>query len=1017
MGPGGFTLSNYRYYSRVVLLLFSSISLTTVFQNCSPGGFAVSDEQFGLELSSSILAENPITCTLPNGSQLTPGNTISGFAMMSALSPMTCGSQVQRTCLATGQFDGSVPVHAACLQQCRHPDNSQAVDSGFQFVYFTRASGATQAECDAARVSSSCQQATGLFAPAVPAQRFATCLVQGQTCAYTASNGTATPSGNNAGAMVTGFSLPSATYPSLCGISASRTCQANGQWTGTTPVYTACSQKCLHPDTSQPVDANSQYIYFTRASGTSAECSAAQIASSCQQSSGLFAPAVSATRFTTCQILDVPEKVTHEMLTGVDTRFNVFKQNCTSCHNNTQAYGNLNMVSPQQSKDKAALILSRMKHVNKALGPMPPAGTITDPFKMALVEKWVSLGAPADALNQPAPTVPTAPPAPTPPANLALNCDIKTAIPKVPLKRLSKTQYTNAVMALLNNGGYLGWSERNNEAFRLVGTLTPLMGTIPNDNAALNTFSSIDQSMTPDHFFSYVVVSSAISDQISKNYNWLNGSSKVSCLNTIANNVKPTEACLRTFIKKFGQKALRKKIELAEENEYLAIYNSGTTAQDGFATLVQTFLLSPRFLNIVEVDGRVSNSDPNLLELNDFELAQRLSFHYLKDIPTDAMIDSALLGAFTASEASYLNEVQKVTRPDLHNLSGTNSAKFDSYYSTNPSGQSQLERSYHNFINEWLEVEKIPHVSDSYLVSAIDLLYGPTRNYGNSNVSAPIQNALKSETYNFVHRMTWSDRKFYDLLTDRSIIADGYTRSFYYLPEPTTTYSYGHAMQTLTTHTGILTRAVTTLRDGVGDDTHPFLRGTFIRRKILCDVLPSPNADALPDRALSAGEITGESKRIQYEAKVTAPECVGCHTQINPLGFALDDYDSLSRFRGGKFEPVYKLTADANGNVTYTLLKQVPVNASVTNLNIDQPTGESANGGVQFSEYVGNSYKANMCFARQVMRHTLGRFETSQDACMLNEMYNKMRSSDGSIKKMYFELPLTRDFKMKRIGG
>ena len=1001
-------MSNIRYVSKVVLLLFFSISLTTIFQNCSPGGFEVLDD--GITLSSSLAT--PITCTLPDGNLLTPGNSVQGYAMMSTVYPMTCGSQVQRTCMATGTFDGALPVYSSCSQQCLHPDNNQAVNASTQYIYYTRASGATQAECDAARVVSSCQQTTGLFAPAIAATRYNACLVQGQTCAYSNFTGASVPTGNATGSTVIGFATQTATYPNLCGSNVTRTCQASGQWTGTTPVYTACTQKCVHPDTSQPVDSGSQYVFYTRNQGTTAECNAARVASSCQTNSGLFLPAISTNRYTTCQIQDVPDRVTHEMLMGVDTRYNVFKQNCTSCHNNTQAYGNLNLESAQQSKDKAAAILSRMKSTQ---APMPPTGVISDTFKMALVEKWVSLGAPADALNQPPTNPPTTPPAPTPPANLALTCDPKVAIPKVPMKRISKTQYTNALINLLNNGGYLSWSDRPNETFRLMGSLAPLIGTIPDDNAALNTFSSIDQSMNQDHFFSYIVVSSAIADQLSKNSGWLSGSSKVSCLNTIASNVKPNEACIKSFIKKFGQKALRKKIEAAEENEYYAIFNAGVTAQDGFAALVQTFLISPRFLNIVEVDGKVSPTDPNLLQLNDFELAQRLSLHFLRDIPTDAMIDSALVGAFTASEASYQAEVAKVLRPDLQTSTTNN---MNDTYKTHQSSLSTVQRSYHTFIKEWLEVDKIPEVGASELSSKIDLMYGPERNYGNTNVSGPIQAALIDETYNYVQRLTWvENKKYYDLLNDTSIVSTNHTRSFYYLPVPASEYSYGHAVQNMTKHSGLLTRAVTTFRDGLSDDTHPFLRGAFIRRKFLCDVLPSPNADALPDRALSAGEINGESKRLQYEAKVTPMECAGCHAQINPLGFALDDFDSMSRFRGGLFEPIFTSQVASNGNVTYKHLKNVPVNASVTNLNVDRATGESVNGGIQFSQYVGNSYKANMCFTRQVLRHTMGRFETSQDACMLNEMYNKMRNDGGSIKKMYFEMPYLNGFKMKRIGG
>ncbi len=107
------------------------------------------------------------------------------------------------------------------------------------------------------------------------------------------------------GATVTGFAMATATYPNLCGSTLTRTCQASGQWTGAVPVYTSCSQKCLHPDTNQAVDSGSPYIFFSRATGTTAECAAARVSSSCQAGTGLFSPVVAATRFPACQIQDV----------------------------------------------------------------------------------------------------------------------------------------------------------------------------------------------------------------------------------------------------------------------------------------------------------------------------------------------------------------------------------------------------------------------------------------------------------------------------------------------------------------------------------------------------------------------------------------------------------------------------------------------------------------------------------------------------------------------------------------
>lgn len=993
--------------------------IVLLFQNCSPPTFeAVNDPSLGSIAGDSPASAPPVTCTLPGGGQLTPGNTVKGFPFSSAVAPLTCGTQQTRTCTSTGQFDGSMPLHSSCQQLCQHPFlTGTAVNSGFELVYYTKSTGVSQADCDSARRTASCSQSTGQFSPALESTRYSSCLVQGQTCAYTTSTGTASPTGNSIGSIVSGFAVPTATYPQLCGATVTRTCQANGTWSGgSVPLYTSCLQKCVHPDSSQPVDSGTQFIYYTRASGTASECQAARVVSSCQSSSGLFSPTpvAAASRYASCQIQEIPALVTHEMLVGSDQRYNVFKTNCTSCHNNTTKYGNLNLLSSVDSKAKASLILSRMKHENKVLAMMPPSGTISDSYKMGLVEKWVALGAPSESETQ----NPT-PPVSAPPANLSLTCDPANNVSPSPIKRLTRLQYSNAIIELVANGGYLTWSDRPNESYRLMGSLAPLMNIIPADNATLFGYSTNDNTMTSDHYFSYLVISSSIADALSKDGGWLSGSSngsKTSCLSVVASNTEPTEVCVRTFIKKFGQKALRKKFSIQEENDFYTLYSSGSSAQDKLATLIQSFLMSSRFLNIVETEGTPSGKDPNLLQLNDFELAQRLTLHFLQSIPTDSVMAAAEQGKFTVSEASYKTEVAKILAVE-RNINSPNYMR--SSYDSHPASLSTMQKSYHQFISEWLEVDKIPDVAPSAMNDSIDTLYGyPNRNYGNTNVSGPIRGALMDETYNFTLRMMFvSDKKFYDLMTDKSIMSTGETRSFYRLPEPTTTYSYGHAEQQMVKHTGLLTRAVITFKDGITDDPHPFLRGAFIRRDILCDPLGSPSADALPDRALSIGELVADSKRNTYEKKVSTPDCMGCHSQINPLGFALDDFDSMSRFRGGSFEPLFETTVASNGNVTYKHLKNVPVNAQASDLNVDSPTGETVNGGVQLSELIGNSYKGNMCFARQIFRHTMGRFENSRDACLLNEMYNNMRATDGSIEKMILNMPYSENFKFKRIGG
>lgn len=282
---------NFRIFS--VHLTLSIIILS--FNNCGP---AFNSTSTNTEASSED-AESTLSCSLATENDIPVGSSITGYLMSSVVFPITCGNAVTRTCLSSGQFDGVTPLAETCSQQCLHPDSNQAVNSDTPYVYFIRNSG-TQAECNSARVISSCQAGTGLFSPAIPQSRYISCAVAGQTCSYPTGGGNASPNGNSVGSTVTGYISQSSTYPLLCGNQVTRTCQSNGSWGGTVPVYTSCMQKCVHPDTNMPVDQGSNYSYFSRPTGSLAECEAAERTSVCSSTTGLFSPVISSTKFMSC---------------------------------------------------------------------------------------------------------------------------------------------------------------------------------------------------------------------------------------------------------------------------------------------------------------------------------------------------------------------------------------------------------------------------------------------------------------------------------------------------------------------------------------------------------------------------------------------------------------------------------------------------------------------------------------------------------------------------------------------
>ena len=89
------------------------------------------------------------------------------------------------------------------------------------------------------------------------------------------------------------------------------------------------------------------------------------------------------------------------------------------------------------------------------------------------------------------------------------------------------------------------------------------------------------------------------------------------------------------------------------------------------------------------------------------------------------------------------------------------------------------------------------------------------------------------------------------------------------------------------------------------EQTNPFHRGAVVRRAVLCDGLASPDPNALPPSSLDTPPLDPKtSTRKRFAAKVENNTlCSGCHASFSDIGYALEQFDALGRFR--KAEKVF----------------------------------------------------------------------------------------------------------------
>jgi len=186
---------------------------------------------------------------------------------------------------------------------------------------------------------------------------------------------------------------------------------------------------------------------------------------------------------------------------------------------------------------------------------------------------------------------------------------------------------------------------------------------------------------------------------------------------------------------------------------------------------------------------------------------------------------------------------------------------------------------------------------------------------------------------------------------------------------------------------GIITRAL--LLSSGSAQTHPIMKGVFIRKAILCDTLGPPPGDAMAiaNDVKPAGTTARDKAVAISEAR---DDCAGCHkTMINPLGFVTENFDAIGRLR--TTETLYdKTTGDPLGSA--------PVDTSSVPLvtSDDERTASSAK---ELDQYMLESEKPQACFARRYFRFTFGREEDAGDGCLLADTHQALLDGDdlGSV--------------------
>jgi hypothetical protein len=515
----------------------------------------------------------------------------------------------------------------------------------------------------------------------------------------------------------------------------------------------------------------------------------------------------------------------------------------------------------------------------------------------------------------------TVPPIPTP---TTASCP-STELTRTPLRRLTRFEYANSVRSIL-------------------GVDATPADALPADEVT-DGFSNNANILTvsPLHAEKYVLVSEELAKA---------AVSDLSTLTACDVTALGEEACARDFANRLGRRAFRRPVTAQDEQLLMTAYSAGSVGgshAEGIEVMIRAALQSSHFLYKLET-LTPADATSQLVPLNQFELATRLSYLIWASGPDDALLDAA--------ERGELADKQQIAGRARTMLA-------------DPRARAAIS----DFYNQWIGTSRLAIISKS---SSLFPAYTPA-----------VRDAMMQELPAFIGYVLWdADHKFSSLLTSGVGFVNDALAPIYGLTATGTALSMVE-LPASQPRAGILTQAGLLSALAHPDQTSPVLRGKFIRSKLLCQTPPPPP----PDANVTPPAVTeGATARERFTAHMeSGSSCAGCHVLMDPLGFAFENFDAIGQYR----EEEANQPIDASGEVFEAT---------------DASLGGAFTGPRELAEKLATSSQVQNCFATQWFRFASGRNEELPDSCSLATLQDSFNRSGGDLIELVINMTQADSF-------
>jgi hypothetical protein len=407
-----------------------------------------------------------------------------------------------------------------------------------------------------------------------------------------------------------------------------------------------------------------------------------------------------------------------------------------------------------------------------------------------------------------------------------------------------------------------------------------------------------------------------------------------------------SDTCVETFVRTFGKRAFRRDLSDAESQQWVQVAReaavlAGNNAVQGLSTLTSGLLQSPNFLYRVENTALDPSNDR--LKYDGRSMADRLAFFLTGGPPSAELL--------AAGESGQLDTADGVRAA-----------------ATSMLGDPSLVGRLTSFFNEYMQADLVMTAEKDPALF--------------SNFNESMKTSMREGMRLFLERVVLAPGADVRTLFDSNqVFADATLAPIYGVTAPASGFAQFTAPPQQG-RVGIMGQAGILAAHSKSDHSSPTKRGVFMLQAFLCTTPPPPlpgvNTMIMMDPTLTT--------RQRLERHRADDQCAGCHALFDPLGMALEHFDSIGQYR----ETENGLAIDPSGSLE---------------------DGTFINGSAELGTALRNNAAVTECLLRNFYRNVNGRDDDVHDQAQIDAMATSLSSRGYVFRDLIADFVVSDAFR------